>query len=71
MTVLYCIAAPAAVRYGFMPDLDITIEKDDEGCTRLGLVINGEKQDEYLFYVRSSSPSDADIRQTSLRRRNP
>lgn len=47
MTVLYCIAAPAAVRYGFMPDLDITIEKDDEGCTRLGLLVNGERKDEY------------------------
>ena len=47
MAVLYCMAASAAVRYGFMPDQAVTMEKDDEGCTRLGLVINGEKQDEY------------------------
>ena len=36
MTVLYGMVAPAAVRYEFMPDHAITMEEDDEGCTRVG-----------------------------------
>ena len=47
MTVLYGMAAPAAVRYEFMPDHAITMEEDDEGCTRLGLLVNGERKNEY------------------------